>query len=125
MLGCIPGPISDHAAFKQLIGDRTGNFVQEVLAHWGIFPEYIDSFRLHPARRLFWLLFLRLQLLVSRRLVFLHDFGGNLVNQRILSGGLASIKRAPASSVQTKKLVSFLVFFSYLLFFLTPRYLAC
>jgi hypothetical protein len=54
-----------------------------------IFPEYIYSFRLHPARRLFRLLFLCLQLLASRRLVFLYGSGGIIVNQQILSGGLA------------------------------------
>ena len=44
-------PSGNHPAFKQLVGYRTGNFVQEVLAHLGIFPELVDDFLLQLGLR--------------------------------------------------------------------------
>src|SRR5271167_87935 len=72
----------DHAAFEQLVGDRRRYSIDEHRAHLWIVTQKIYGFLLPLRFRLFSFL---PQLLARRILIFLDDFVGSLVQQRVLA----------------------------------------
>src|SRR5207248_11071895 len=77
----------NHSALKQLVGDRSSNLVDENGPHLRIALKKCDDFLFFGARRSV-LAFLHPQLLARRALIFLDDFVGIHVQDRVLRWGV-------------------------------------
>jgi hypothetical protein len=73
----------NQAAFKQLVGDRSGHSVDERLPHLWIATKHLYRVLFHLR---FWLLSLLVQLLATRLLVLLYDSACDPIKHRILLG---------------------------------------